>query len=138
MTQSYLMTDTAVILAAGFVFGWTRALYAVITLYVSGLVVDTALEGSGTARTALIITGEPQAVSQKILADLERGVTILSGKGAYTGVDRPVLYCVVTRSEVHQLKMIVHESDPAAFMVIGSVHEALGEGFSPLAAHRTG
>lgn len=138
MTQSYLMTDAAVILGAGFVFGWTRALYAVITLYVSGLVVDTVLDGSGVARTALIITAEPEAVSQKILEDLERGVTILSGKGAYTGEDRPVLYCVVMRSEVQRLKTIVHESDPGAFMVIGSVHEALGEGFSPLAAHRTG
>ena len=63
---------------------------------------------------------------------MERGVTFLSGTGAYTGVDRPVLYCVVTRPEVSQIKAIVKEADPKAFMVIGQAHEALGEGFRPL------
>jgi uncharacterized membrane-anchored protein YitT (DUF2179 family) len=129
MTQSYLMTDTIVILAAGFVFGWKQALYAIIVLYVSGLVVDSTLEGSGTVRTALIVTGQAEVVAGRILSEMERGVTILNGTGAYTGTARPVLYCVVTRSEVQQLKTIVHDTDPKAFMVIGQAHEALGEGF---------
>ena len=132
MTQSYLMVDSAVILAAGFVFGWKQALYAIITLYVSGIVSETILEGSGTVRTALIITAKPDLVSQRVLDELERGVTILQGTGAYTGADRPVLYCVITRSEVAQLKAIVQEVDPLAFIVIGQAHEALGEGFKPL------
>jgi uncharacterized membrane-anchored protein YitT (DUF2179 family) len=131
MTQSYLMTDTLVILAAGFVFGWQRALYALIVLYVSGLVVDSTLEGAGTVRTALIITERCKEISDRVLAEMERGVTILNGTGAYTGEARPVLYCVVSRSEVQQLKSIVQEADPQAFMVIGAAHEALGEGFQP-------
>ena len=129
MTQSYLMTDTLVILAAGFVFGWQKALYAIIVLYVSGLVVDSTLEGAGTVRTALIITSKCEEMARRILAEMERGVTILNGTGAYTGEKRPVLYCVVTRSEVQQLKTIAHETDPQAFIVIGAAHEALGEGF---------
>ena len=129
MTQSYLMTDTLVILAAGFVFGWQKALYAIIVLYVSGLVVDSTLEGAGTVRTALIVSDQSVTVSQRILSEMERGVTILNGTGAYTGAARPVIYCVVNRSEIQQLKTIVHESDPKAFMVIGQAHEALGEGF---------
>ncbi len=131
MTQSYLLTDTLVILAAGFVFDWQHALYAIITLYVSGLVVDTTMEGAGTARTAMIVSGESEAVAQRILTEMERGVTLLAGTGAYTGSSRPVLYCVISRSEVQQLKAIVHEADPQAFMVIGVAHEALGEGFQP-------
>ena len=131
MTQSYLLTDTAVILAAGFIFGWQKALYAIITLYVSGLVVDTTMEGAGTVRTAMIISDHSGIVSQRILVEMERGVTILEGAGAYTNDARPVLYCVITRSEVQQLKTIVHEADPKAFMVIGVAHEALGEGFQP-------
>ena len=59
-------------------------------------------------------------------------MTFLSGKGAYTGEERPVLYCVVNRAEIAQVKAIVHEADPSAFMVIGVAHEALGEGFGPL------
>ncbi len=132
MTQSYLLTDTLVILAAGFVFGWKQALYAIITLYVSGLVVDTTMEGAGTVRTAMIVSGESETVAKRILTEMERGATLLEGTGAYTGTARPVLYCVISRSEVQQLKTIVREADPEAFMVIGIAHEALGEGFQPL------
>ncbi len=132
MTQSYLMVDTAVILGAGFVFGWKAALYAIVALYVSGLAAETTLEGGGTVRTALIVTSQPEAISERVLEELERGVTVLEGTGAYTGAERPVLYCVITRAEVAALKGIVHEVDPKAFMVIGVAHEALGEGFRPL------
>ncbi len=135
MTQSYLMVDTAVILSAGFIFGWKAALYAMITLYVSGLVSETVLEGGGTVRTAMIITNRPEDVSARVIENMERGVTYLEGRGAYTGNSRPVLYCVVSRSEVSTLKTIVHEIDPDAFMVIGVAHEALGEGFMPLKGH---
>jgi uncharacterized membrane-anchored protein YitT (DUF2179 family) len=132
MTQSYLMVDSAVILAAGFVFSWKQALYAIITLYVSGIVSETVLEGPGMIHTALIVSTHPDEIAQRVLKEMERGVTILQGKGAYTGADRPVLYCVVSRSEVSQLKAILQEVDPKAFMVIGQAHEAVGEGFKPL------
>lgn len=132
MSQSYLIVDSAVVLAAGFVFGWKQALYAIITLYVSGIVAETILEGRGTVRTALIITAEAKLVSERVLAEMERGVTFLQGIGAYTGNERPVIYCVITRSEVAQLKAIVEEVDPQAFVVIGQAHEALGAGFKPL------
>ena len=135
MTQSYLVVDTAVILSAGFVFGWKQALYAMITLYVSGLVAETVLEGGGTVRTAMIVTNKPEDVSARVMEDLERGVTYLEGRGGYTGNSRPVLYCVVSRAEVATLKTIVNEIDPEAFMVIGVAHEALGEGFRPLKGH---
>ena len=135
MTQSYLMVDTLVILSAGFIFGWKEALYAMITLYVSGLVSETVLEGGGTVRTAMIVTNNPEEVSARVIDELERGVTYLEGRGAYTGNSRPVLYCVVSRAEVATLKTIVNEIDPEAFMVIGVAHEALGEGFRPLKGH---
>lgn len=132
ITQSYLFVDSAVILGAGFVFGWKQALYAMIALYVSGLVAETTLEGGTSVRTAMIVTSQPDAVSQRILDELVRGVTVLEGAGAYTKADRPVLYCVITRAEVATLKAIVNECDPHAFMVIGVAHEVLGEGFKPI------
>jgi uncharacterized membrane-anchored protein YitT (DUF2179 family) len=132
ISQAYLVTDSLVVLAAGFVFGWTLALYALVMIYVSGVAAELASEGSNVFRAAMIITDETQKVSEAILVDMDRGVTILQGTGAYTKKDRPVLYCVVTISETHQLKAIVHEIDPDAFMVIGHAHEALGEGFKPL------
>jgi len=132
MSQSYLMVDGLVIILAGFVFGPKQALYALITLYVSGIVAETVMEGSSVIRTAMIITSKPEEVSGQIMENMSRGVTMLTGKGAYTGEARAILYCVVIRSEVAQLKSIIHEIDAQAFMVIGQAHEALGEGFKPL------
>jgi uncharacterized membrane-anchored protein YitT (DUF2179 family) len=132
ISQSYLLTDTVVILAAGFVFGWANALYALVATYVSGLAAEMVLEGSDIFRTALIVSSCPDEVAQKIMTEMERGVTLLPGTGGYTGQPRPVLYCVISRSEVAQIKEIVKKADPRAFMVIGQAHEALGEGFRPL------
>lgn len=132
ISQAYLVTDTIVVLAGGFAFSWEKALYGMVVIYVSGIAAEMISEGSGVFRTVMIITEQSDAVKQVILDVLERGVTILSGTGGYTSVDRPVLYCVVTRGEVNQLKRLVKEIDPKAFMVIGTAHEALGEGFKPL------
>jgi uncharacterized membrane-anchored protein YitT (DUF2179 family) len=132
MSQSYLMVDGLVIISAGFVFGPKQALYALITLYVSGIVAETTMEGPSVIRTAMIVTSQPGKVAEQIMQDMARGVTMLAGKGAYTGEERSILYCVIIRSEVAQLKAIIHEVDPLAFMVIGQAHEVLGEGFKPL------
>ncbi len=132
ISQAYLLTDTVVILAAGFIFSWENALYALVTTYVSGLAAEMVLEGSGVFRTAMIVTTCPEKVASQIMTILERGVTVLDGTGAYTGQPRPILYCVITRAEVSRIKDIVLQADPKAFMVIGMAHEALGEGFRPL------
>ncbi|HMD90040.1 MAG TPA: YitT family protein, partial [Anaerolineaceae bacterium] len=132
MSQSYLAVDALVVLSGGFAFNWEHALYGLVVIYVSGLSAEMVSEGTGIFRTALIITSKPEEVCGQILNMMERGVTILAGTGAYTGAARPVLYCVITRSEVNQLKALVHDADPKAFMVIGVAHEALGEGFKAL------
>ncbi|MBN2147089.1 MAG: YitT family protein [Anaerolineales bacterium] len=132
ISQSYLLTDSLIMFIGGLTFSWENALYAIVMLYISGIAAEVAMEGSNVVRTALIVTSQPEPVTRQILETMERGVTILSGKGAYTGEERCVLYVVVTRSEVIQLKALVREADPAAFIVIGQAHEVLGEGFRPL------
>jgi uncharacterized membrane-anchored protein YitT (DUF2179 family) len=132
LSQSYLITDTAVVLGSGVAFGWTLALYAVVALYTSGLAAELASEGTNVVRAATIITAHPNEVSEKIIHELSRGVTMWSGTGMYSGQPRQVLFCAISRSEVNQLKTIILEADPEAFVVIGQAHEALGEGFQPL------
>ncbi len=132
LSQSYLFTDTLVILLAGVVFGWEQALYAMIALYVSGVTAEIITEGVGIVRTAIIVSNKPLEVSDAILREMERGVTGLHGEGMYTHQARTVLYVVISRSEVARLKAIIHEVDPEAFVVIGQANEALGEGFRPL------
>jgi uncharacterized membrane-anchored protein YitT (DUF2179 family) len=132
ISMAYMITDSLVVLAGGFAFSWVKALYGLGVIYISGLAAEAVSEGQSIYRTAIIVTEEHEKVAQAIMTDLERGVTILSGKGAYTGEERPVLYCVITRAEVNQLKTVVKEIDSDALVVIGSAHEVLGEGFKPL------
>jgi uncharacterized membrane-anchored protein YitT (DUF2179 family) len=129
ISQSYLMVDSLIILAAGFSFGWEKALYALVVLYISGLAAEGLTEGLNVVRTALIVTSHPQEVADLIMSEMERGVTMLNARGGYTGAERTVVYTVVSRSEVSQVKALVREADPRAFMVIGHAHEVLGEGF---------
>jgi hypothetical protein len=86
---------------------------------------------------ALIITGKPEAVAARILTDLGRGVTALSGKGMYTGQERSVLICALTVTEVHNLKFAVNKEDPNAFVVVSAAQEILGRGFNPLGDEKT-
>jgi len=129
ISQSYLWTDSLVMLAGGLTFSWANALYAIANLYISGVTAEAVVEGSNVIRTAIIITSQPDSITHKVLYNMERGVTLLEGKGAFTGTEREVLYVVISRAEVNQLKALVHEVDPQAFMVIGHAYEALGEGF---------
>jgi uncharacterized membrane-anchored protein YitT (DUF2179 family) len=131
ISQSYLMTDALIILLAGLSFSWENALYALVMLYVSGIAAEATSQGSNVVRTALIVTAQPESVTQEILHRLGRGVTLMPGRGGYTGQERMVIYCVVTRAEVALLKAVVRAADQSAFMVIGQAHEALGEGFQP-------
>lgn len=132
ISQSYLLTDSLIMFLAGLSFSWENALYALVMLYISGIAAEAAMGGSDVVRTAMIITTHPEEVSDQILKAMERGVTQLPGIGGFTGEERIVLYCVISRSEVNQLKALVREVDPRAFMVIGHAQEALGEGFRPL------
>lgn len=132
ISQAYLVTDTLVVLLGGLAFSWPLALYGMIVIYVSGLAAEMIAEGSSIFRTAMIVSTKPREVAEMIMGELERGVTYLTGTGGFTGDERPVLYCVITRSEVNQLKEMVKDIDPKAFMVIGVAHEALGEGFRSL------
>lgn len=132
ISQSYLMTDIFTMFLGGIAFGWEKALYATVMLYTSGISAETISQGSRVVRTALIITNNPQQVSAEIMERLGRGVTSMNGTGMYTGEDRQILYCVVSRSEVERLKAIIAETDTNAFMVIGNGYEALGEGFQPI------
>lgn len=132
LSQTYFYTDGGIIVVAGFVFGWEIALYALLTLFLNGLASDYTLEGPSSVRTASIITDQPEIVSQSLMVGLGRGVSEWQIKGAYTGAAHVMLFCTIYRPQVNELKRLVAEADPGAFVVIGTAHQALGSGFTPL------
>ena len=132
VSQSYLLTDAVVMFLAGLVFSWENVLYALVMLYVSGLTAESVSQGSNVVRTGMIITSFPDLIKEDIFTRLGRGVTMMDVRGGYTGKEKTILLCVVTRPEVPQLKALTREKDPKAFLIIGQAHEVRGEGFLPI------
>ena len=128
------LIDCCVVIAAGIVMGSTEGLYALICIYISGKVIDVVMAGLSSNKACFIITPEWERVSDRIMQDMERGVTQLMARGGYSKTERPVVMCVMSRQEISRVKEIVHEADEHAFMFITDAHEALGEGFSKLSA----
>ncbi len=127
--QVLIVINGVILLGAVAVVGITPVLYALVVNFVSGRVVDFVQEGVGYARSALIVSDKSMTVRQAIFEKLGRGVTILEARGGYTETPRPALYVVVYRTQVTQLKNIIAEIDPNAFVVVSEAHEVLGEGF---------
>ena len=126
------LIDCVVVIAAWIFIGSSEALYALICIFVSGKAVDMVMLGLSQNKACFVITDAWERVSRRLMDEMERGVTQLTAKGAYTGKDRPVVLCVLPPQEVARLKEIVRQEDERAFMFITEAHEALGEGFSSL------
>ena len=129
--QALLAINVGIFAVAAFVFGAEAVMVALALAFVSARVLDVVQEGFSAARSALIISKDPDAVREAVLERLGRGVTMLQGQGGFTGEQRPVLYVVVASYEVGRLKRLVAQVDPAAFVAITPAQEVLGEGFAP-------
>lgn len=130
LSQIYLFVDGTIIVAAAFVFGWETALYAMLTLLLAGLATDYTLEGPSRARTAIIITNKPVELTAALQTELGRGLTYWDATGGYTGEKRTAIMCSIYRPQVNDLKRIVNQVDPAAFVSIGMTQQVLGAGFT--------
>ena len=126
------LIDCLVVVAAWIFIGSSEALYALICIFITGKAVDMVMLGLSSNKACFVITSEWETVSRRLMTEMDRGVTQLSARGAYSGTERPVVLCVLPPQEVSRLKEIVRQEDEKAFMFITEAHEALGEGFSSL------
>jgi uncharacterized membrane-anchored protein YitT (DUF2179 family) len=126
ISQLYVFIDGFIILALGLTFGWERALYAMIMLFVMGLASDYVLEGPSVIRVVFIVTDYPEQVGSVLMNRLGVGVTRWTGEGMYTSEEHTILFCTVTRPDVELLRSLVSEIDPEAFVVIGQGHQTKG------------
>ena len=132
-TGSFLFAiDFAVVLAAGFLIGTSEALYALINIFLTAKVMDVIIIGFSSNKACFVISSRWQEISERIMRDMDRGVTQLIARGAYTGTERPTLLCVISRSEITAFKRILREEDENAFVIIVEAHEAIGDGFTLL------
>ncbi|NLW21708.1 MAG: YitT family protein [Tissierellia bacterium] len=108
------------------------ALYSTIALFVMLKVIDMILEGIGYLKGFLIITNKPEEISERIMVELERGVTLFKGKGMYTKEEKDILLCVVNRYQFTKAKEIVSSIDKDAFIMVTEMSQVLGEGFEEI------
>ena len=124
-----MIPDMVVVILAAVVFGTVNAaLYGLIQMYLLSNVMDMILYGWDTSRVAYIITDRWEETVQGLL-DMNRGVTLLQGKGAYTGAEKQVLLVAFRQREIVPIKRMLREIDPKAFFIVCDAHEILGEGF---------
>jgi len=126
ISQLYLYTDGFIVFLAGLVFGWDKALYALVTLFIWGIAADQILEGPSVVRTATIITDRPKDVSEAVFSHLRLGITSWPAQGMYSEENHTVLFFAVSRPKVDVLKSVVLEADPLAFIVIAQGHHTVG------------
>ncbi len=127
-----LVVDLAVILAGLAVFrNLDAALYAVISVFVQSKLVDMLVYGGQESRLVMVFSAIPQQLSQRLLQK-GRGVTLLEAKGAYSGAERPVVITAVYKSQYAKIRRIIRDTDPEAFVIVTSVGEVFGNGFTKL------
>ncbi len=130
-------TDIIIVGISGLIFrDLNIALYALLAVLICGRTLDYVLYGNDEARMIYIITGRPEAIGQKLLQDVEVGVTYFQGKGGWTGEEKQVIFCIVRKQLSPQVEEITKQEDPAAFMIITSASEIYGEGYKDFFADR--
>nr|WP_223254290.1 YitT family protein [Halobacillus halophilus] len=107
-----------------------KGMYTLVAVFIGAKVIDFIQEGAYAARGTTIISGKSDEISRKVMQEMDRGITILEGRGSFSGERRDVLYCVIGKNEIVRLKTIIDHIDPHAFVAVSHVHDVMGEGFT--------
>ena len=129
VVQILQVIDGMVVLAGLYVFGLKPALYVIVAIFITSKVSDALMEGMKYSKAAFIITDCYKEIADAIMTQLDRGLTGLDATGMYSGDKKTVLYCVVAKKEIVELKDIVAKIDPKAFVIVTDAREVFGEGF---------
>ncbi len=128
-----LMFDVCIVITFAVVFRlYDSAMYGIISMFIVSKSVDLVLYGGASSKMCYIISDESERVKTAIVSQLNRGVTVIHGEGAYSGLPKQVLLCVVKRQQVMALRTIVQASDEKAFMFFTDARDVYGEGFMNL------
>ncbi len=127
--SSLLAINAMIIAVASYIFSLERGLLTIVAMYVAYKMLDKIQMGFGDTKQIMIITSKQREVTDRILSDLHRGVTLLHGEGAFTHKQQNVVYCIVSTRQVVTIKRILDEVDPTAFLIISEAYEVKGRGF---------
>ena len=124
--KAMFFTDGLIIVISLFVFGWQKFIYSLISMYVISVMTDKVILGISQSKTFYIITEHETSVKKFILNHLSHGVTVLEGRGGYTGNNQKVIMCIIPTKEYFLAKEGIHEIDPDAFFLVTDAYEVYG------------
>lgn len=127
--QILAVVDGAIVIAGGIIFGLENALYALVAIFIVTKVSDSIMNGLKFSKVGYVISDQAEEISQRIMSELQRGITGIDITGMHTGARKNMLMCVVSRKQIVELKEIVFEIDPKAFVIVTDANETVGEGF---------
>ncbi|CAI8847694.1 hypothetical protein KOY_04697 [Bacillus cereus VDM021] len=127
--KGVLIIDIVVIVGSVFIIGQEKAMYTLVAVFIGAKVIDFIVEGINTKTAVTIISSQPDLIRETITKHMTRGVTVLEGRGGYTGKNKEVLYVVINKQELVKLKQVISNVDEDAFVVIHDVRDVLGGGF---------
>jgi uncharacterized membrane-anchored protein YitT (DUF2179 family) len=130
-----MMMNLFILSTAGLVFGWDRAMYSLVAYFIASKVIDITIEGLDESKAVFIVSDKSEDIADALMARLGRGVTVLQGKGGYSGAEKSILYVVITRLEIAKLKSLVADHDDNAFITVNDVHDVMGGAFRKRAIH---
>lgn len=130
--KGLLISDSIVIMLAMYTFGTELALYGLLSIYLTGNLIDKFIDGLNLSKQVMIFTEHEQLVADYIIKDIDRGCTVFYGKGGYTGKDNCVILTILTRNQFIKLKKFIKDNDENAFITVNETSEVLGKGFKSL------
>jgi len=132
ISYALLFFDLIVVFASYFIIGAEKLMMTIIMLYVATKVMDFIIEGLNPKKAVTIISKTPDSIAEQVIKEMDRGVTVLQGKGYYSQESKEILYIVIHKQELAALKKIVKAADSEAFLTIHDVRDVFGEGFIEL------
>ncbi|WP_096434892.1 YitT family protein [Alteribacter populi] len=130
MGKTMFLFDAAVITGSLIYLNYREAMYTLVAVFIAAKVIDFMQQGAYSGKAAMIVSEKAPEISAQIMIEMDRGATLLKGKGSFTGVEKEVLYCVVGRNEMVRLKTLIDQVDPHAFVTLTDVQDVMGEGFT--------
>lgn len=130
--KALLISDSIVIMLAMYTFGTELALFGLLSIYLTGNLIDKFIDGLNLSKQVMVFTNQEQLVSDYIIKDIDRGCTVFYGKGGYTGKDNCVILTILTRNQFIKLKKFIKDNDENAFITVNETSEVLGKGFKSL------
>ncbi len=128
--RAIFLADLLIVISAGFAFGITKSMYAMLGVLMNGYVIDYIIDGLNVKKEVTIISTKTDEIKQYIIDTLDRGFTVYYGKGGYSNVDKEILVVITSKREYVKLRSFIHQTDELAFLTVNTTHEVYGEGFT--------